>query len=89
MNKNRRKELKDWIKKIKEWAGEGEVLRRNIENICSDEEDYFNNMPENLQGSARGVSSEDFIDRMNDAIGSVENAIEAASEAVDCLDGVV
>ena len=55
MNKNRRKELMEWVKKAEEWAAQGEELRDELENICSDEQDYFDNMPENLQGSMRGM----------------------------------
>lgn len=88
MNKNRRKELMEWVKKAEDWAAQGEELKGVLENICSDEQDYFDNMPENLQGGQRGMDAENAIDAMNEAIESMENAIEAAEEAASCVDEI-
>lgn len=88
MNKNRRNELAEWIRKVQEWAAFGEELKSELENICSDEQDYFDNMPENLQGSQRGMDAENAIDVMNEAIGYMENAIESAEEAASCIEEI-
>lgn len=88
MNKNRRKELMEWVKKAEDWAAQGEELKDVLENICSDEQDYFDNMPENLQGGQRGMDAEEAIDAMNEAIESMGNAIEAAEEAASCVDEI-
>jgi hypothetical protein len=88
MNKMRRKELMEWVKKAKDWATHGEELKSELENICSDEQDYFDNMPENLQGSQRGMDAEEAIDAMNEAIESMDNAIEAAEEAASCIEDI-
>ena len=47
-----------------------------IENIRSDEEEYMDNMPENLQGSMRYSDAEDACSHLEDAISWVESAIE-------------
>lgn len=88
MNKNRRKELMEWVRKAEEWASQGEELKRDLENICSDEQDYFDNMPENLQGSMRGMDAEEAIEAMNEAIDCMGNAIEAAEEASSCIEDI-
>lgn len=88
MNKMRRKELRDWIRKAEEWAAQGEALKSELENIGYDEQDYFDNMPENLQGSQRGMDAEEAIDAINEAIESMGNAIEAAEEAASCIEGI-
>lgn len=88
MNKNRRNELMEWVRKVEEWSAQGESLKDELENICSDEQDYFDNMPENLQGSQRGSDAEDAIDAMNEAIESMEEAIEAAEDAASCIDEI-
>lgn len=88
MNKNRRNELMEWVKKAEDWAAQGEELKDALENICSDEQDYFDSMPENLQGSQRGMDAEEAIDAMNEAIESMENAIEAAEEAASCIEDI-
>ena len=88
MNKNRRKELMEWVIKAKDWVAQGEEIKGELESICSDEQDYFDNMPENLQGSQRGMDAEEAIDAMNEAIESMDNAIEAAEEAASCIEDI-
>ena len=88
MNKNRRKELVEWVKKADAWITHGEELKSKLENICSDEQDYFDNMPENLQGSMRGMDAEEAIDAMNEAIECMGRAIEAAEEAASCIEDI-
>jgi hypothetical protein len=88
MNKMRRKELMEWVRKAEDWAAQGEELKSGLENICSDEQEYFDNMPENLQGSQRGMDAEEAIGAMNDAIESMNNAIEAAEEAASCVEEI-
>ena len=70
------------------WAAQGEELKDELENKCSDESDYFDNIPENLQGSQRAMDSEEAIDKMNEAIESMDNAIGAAEEAASCVDEI-
>ena len=75
MNKNRRQQLRVWNQKA-------EGLKDELENILSDEQDYFDNMPENLQGSMRGSDSEDAIGQMEEAVSSLEEAIELIEEII-------
>lgn len=75
MNKNRRKQLEDLCKKLEE-------LNDKLDGILCDEQDYFDNMPENLQGSMRGSDSEEAISLMEEAIGSIEAAIDAINEII-------
>ena len=75
MNKNRRQQLREWIKRI-------EGIKSELESICSDEEMYFDSMPENLQGGTNGMNSEEAIDQMNEAVASIEEAIETIEEII-------
>ena len=75
MNKNRRQQLKKWIEKM-------DSIKSELESILSDEENYFDSMPENLQGSMNGMNSEESIDKMNDAIVCIEEAIESIEEII-------
>lgn len=70
MNKVRREELKEIVRKM-------EVVKSVLEDILSDEEYYYNNMPENLQYSLRGRDSEDAIDQIGEAVGSIDDAVNA------------
>ena len=75
MNNNRRQQLRQLIERM-------ETLKDELEVIASDEQDYFDTMPENLQGSTNGMNSEEAIDKMADAIVCVEEAIEAIEEII-------
>lgn len=75
MNNKRRQQLKEWIKSM-------EQKKRELERILSDEEDYFDMMPENLQSSMNGMNSEEAIDKMNDAVVCIEEAVEAIEEII-------
>lgn len=75
MNKQRRKDI-DRLKNLIN------TLKDDLENILNDEQDYFDNMPENLQGSLRGEESEDAISNMEDAIENLSDAIESLEEVV-------
>ena len=70
MNKNRRQQLREWIERVN-------VIKGGLESILAEEEEYFDNIPENLQGSMNGMNSEESIDKMNDAIVCIEEAIES------------
>lgn len=70
MNNNRRAELRVIIKKM-------ESLKGELERVESDEQEYFDGMPENLQGSMNGMNSEEALDKIAEAIVCVEDAIEA------------
>ena len=70
MNKARIKQLINWKKKAEE-------LKEELESILYDEQDYFDNMPENLQGSMKGIDSEEAINQLEDAISNLEEAIDS------------
>lgn len=75
MNNERRKQLKSWVEKAK-------VLKFQLEQIESEEEEAFDNMPEGLQSSYRGMCSEDAIDSMEEASEKLDEAIELLSDIV-------
>jgi hypothetical protein len=85
MNKARRGQLRtlsaklSCIVSIDDKAALDECISM-LEDIKWDEEDYFDNMPENLQGSMRGCESEEAIDNMDQALDALNEAIEAEDE---------
>lgn len=68
MNKTRRREIDSVTGGLTE-------LIEHLEAIRDDEQEYFDNMPESLQGSARGEAAEDAISNLEDAIRSAEDAM--------------
>jgi len=74
MNKARRKELSRAVELMEE-------ARDIIDNCIVDEQEYLENMPENLQYSEKHDIAEAAVDAMERAIESVEDAISNAEEA--------
>lgn len=75
MNKIRRKAIEDLVTKMSALKGE-------LEKIQDEEQDVFDNMPENLQSSEKGMNSEEAIDLMGETVESMENAISSLEEII-------
>lgn len=73
MNKERRARISNIIKEI-------EQVKDRLQEVLSEEESVFDNMPENLQYSMKGEESEESIDYMNEAIDALDNALEQLEE---------
>lgn len=74
MNKERRKQLA----KAQELLEQAQGI---IEDCLSEEEDYRDNMPENLQGSEKYDIADNACDNMDSALESIEEAISSVEEA--------
>lgn len=74
MNKDRRKEIQNIIDKI-------EDLKEEIENVMNDEQEYIDNMPENLQGSEKCEAAESAVYNMESAYDYLTEACEALETA--------
>lgn len=74
MNKQRRKELDKILERIEE-------IKADLESIMCDEEEYRDNMPENLQGSERYELAEAACDAMQTALDSLDDAVSSIEEA--------
>lgn len=76
MNKARRKELEELYDIIYE-------AKDRLEMLHDEEEEYRDNIPENLQGSERYERAEEAVDALDSAMSSLEEAlnyIETAKE---------
>ena len=76
MNRERRKSLKDIAEQL-------ETLKGSIEDLQSEEEEYRDNMLENLLESERHEKAEEAISNMEDAVGYLEDAISSIEEAAE------
>lgn len=74
MNKQRRSELQRIIERLAD-------LRADVETVQNAERDAFDNLPDSLQGAARGDAMQEAIDAMDDAATAIDDAIEAATRA--------
>lgn len=94
-------------KKISKLINELEILNDNynqewlnrcigvLEDIKNEEEEAFDNMPEGLQYSSRGIDAEAAIDNLEEALGYLEEAIDIKDNedrqtniemGIDCLE---
>jgi hypothetical protein len=70
MNKQRRK-------RITALHDELTAIRDHLVECCGDEQDTIDNLPDSLQGSARGQEMSDAVDNLDNAINALEEAIVA------------
>ena len=75
MNKVRRQRLAKWLKNIEDIKGE-------LEDVCSEEESCFDNLPENLQSSQMASDMEEAVEQMNEAVSLIEDAIGIIQDIV-------
>ncbi|MBJ0457546.1 hypothetical protein ITX49_17020 [Enterococcus casseliflavus] len=76
MNAKRRKSLKEIFEQVSE-------LKNQLENLREEEEEYTENMPENLWGSERYEKSQEHINDMREAEDNLESAINLIESIVD------
>ena len=75
MNKERRKQLQEVINKISE-------AHDLLDEILSDEQDAFDNMPEGLRSSERGETMEEGIYNMEEARDNLEDITNTLEEVM-------
>lgn len=64
MNNTRRKEIRNIIDELETMAGRLDDLYSWLDELKSEEEEYRDNIPENLQGGIRYEESEEASDNM-------------------------
>ena len=76
MNKIRRKQLQEIIDRI-------EDLKSDLEALKEEEEEYRDNMPENLQSSERYELADEACNNLNYAFDDLEDAVSYIEEAIE------
>lgn len=76
MNKQRRKE-------IQTISNDLIPLMTSIEDLLAEEQDYLDNMPENLQSSEKAEIAENAISCLEEASSNIQALLDNLSEAMD------
>lgn len=76
MNKQRRK-------RIEEVTGKMRDLLTEIEEIRDEEEEYRDNIPDNLQGSERYEKAEEYCGGLNEFIDTIESTLEDLDNLIE------
>lgn len=82
MNKQRREKIDKLKARIQSTQSELKQISSDLSFILSEEQDAFDNMPEGLQSSYRGMCSEDAIDNMEEASEKLDEVIELLNDIV-------
>jgi hypothetical protein len=61
---------------IENLADQLSIIKGGLEDIHSEEEEYFDNMPESIQGGEKGETAQSNVDMLDEAIQSIESAID-------------
>ena len=76
MNNLRRKQLNDLLDQF-------QALNEELKTLMGEEEDYLDNMPENMQGSERYEKADEACGNLQEAIDSINSSIEYIEAAVE------
>jgi uncharacterized coiled-coil DUF342 family protein len=73
MNKDRRKAIDAIKDKVEDLRMQAEQPAQEITDLAGEEQDYFDNMPESLQGGDRGQAAEAAIGELESAASDLES----------------
>lgn len=82
MNKQRRENIRQLKARFQDIQTELKQASSELFFILNEEQDAFDNMPEGLQSSYRGMCSEDAIDSMEEASEKLDEVIELLGDIV-------
>ena len=82
MNKQRREKISKLKIRFQSTQAELKQLSSELSSILNEEQDAFDNMPEGLQSSYRGMCSEDAIDNIEEASDKLDEVIELLGDIV-------
>ena len=82
MNKQRREKIRQLKAQIDLIKTDLKKTSSELSSILNEEQDAFDNMPEGLQSSYRGMCSEDAIDNMEEASEKLDEVIELLGDIV-------
>ena len=76
MNNTRRRRINELKTQIDFANNQLKDANKKLSSILNEEQDAFDNIPEGLQSSYRGMCSEDAIDSMEEASDKLDEVIE-------------
>lgn len=80
MNKDRRKRITEVKSNLQIEISNLKTISAELSVILNEEQDIFDNIPEGLQSSYRGMCSEDAIDNMEEASDKLDEVIDLLSD---------
>lgn len=73
MNDDRRARIQDLVNRL-------ESIKEDLDTIRDEEQEYYDNMPESIQGGMRGEKAEEAIENLEEAYSGIEQALDYLQE---------
>lgn len=86
MNKERRKQIQEIVEELNSIKDRLSELISDIESLEEEEQEYFDNIPENLLSSQRACDSEEAIDYLYSGKHELEDTMCYIDAAIDDLE---
>jgi uncharacterized coiled-coil DUF342 family protein len=88
MNNQRRKEIKNIINELYDLKEKLETLKNDLESVCQEEDDCYNNLPESIMYSERGDTMQQAIDAMDSAFDDLDTAYDSLGDCITNLEEI-
>lgn len=89
MNNDRRKALEKLTQRIETISGDLSLAKEDLDSLWQEEQDYFDNMPENMQGGEKGEKAEAAADLISTAVDALDTAISECDDAIQAINEAV
>jgi len=89
MNQERRHAISELINQIEIAASEMREAHDKLESLKDEEQTAFDNLPEGLQQAERGQAMEAIASALEDALGTLDSAIDDAEDAARDLESAL
>ena len=76
MNKARRKAIEEIIDQLG-------TLKEQIESVCEEEQEAYDNLPESIQYSERGEAMSDAASDLEDAASSIDDVMSTLQDIIE------
>lgn len=86
MNKTRRKKLEALRDKLLEFQSSALEIKEQLDALRDEEKDAYDNMPESLQNSEKGLAMNSGIDSLDSVVTALEEIDSQLSDAVDAIE---
>lgn len=83
MNDTRRKAIRALMEQLNELRSQATELTEELSTIADEEQEYYDAMPENMQGGEKGEKAQ----ASADALSNAKDALEGFESTFDEIDG--
>lgn len=85
MNTKIKEALKELQETLSSLSKQLDYVKNKLKKRHSEEEEYLDNMPENLQGSECYYQAVEYYNAMDNAVSELEDALTSVETAIDYL----